>query len=110
MVHTFHHRRTLRVRIGTIGAFLLLWDGLTLPSQPALSRMAGGTTCITALRGGTITTIVPLTRFITGGIAQRGLAFADSILHTDGLTGITTITVRTLSLATIPTYTSTVKE
>ena len=81
-----------------------------MPSLPEPSLSAGGTTCTTALRGGTITTIVPLTRFITGGIAQRGLAFADSILHTDGLTGTTTITVRTLSLAPTPTFTSTVKE
>ena len=81
-----------------------------MPFPQAPLRLAGGITCTTALRGGTITTIVPLTRYITGGIAQRGLAFADSILHTDGLTGITTITVRTLSLEPTPTFTSTAKE
>ena len=95
MDRTFHRRLALRVRTGTIGEFPLLWAGLTSPFQPAPSRLAGGITCTTALRGGTITTIAAHTLSIIGGEPQRGPAFRVSIQRTIGQARSTMIMVRT---------------
>ena len=110
MDRTFRRLRALLVRTGTIGVSPFLWAGLTLLSLPARLPLAGGITCNTALRGGTITIIAARIQSTTGGEPRRGTASAVSIQRIIGQMAFTMITVRTLSLATTLTCTSTVKE